>query len=260
LLTSNSDLKYAVLEYKHSNPAIFQEWGQRLMGISLELPAAHLDGTDGFKSPSKRKPGESTDSPKALASGSFLWQAPNSNAILLMGDKWVELHSFVSRLLVAQSKWQKMPSVFGERLTSKNFPAWLEHAVRLARARGYFTVYPAPETASNLATVHTELYQPPEEYASTSGKLKPPSSDETKLVPTDLMRSLPDDGALPHLTDLPMLSWDGSSVTWESMYTAAVAYADMMKTAMGCEAPSGKKAKADKFARDLFCDEDQSGI
>jgi hypothetical protein len=252
-----ADLKYTLLEYKHSNPAVFQEWGQRLMGISLDLPSTQLDGNEGFKPPSRRQSAKSSVDAKAAAGQeSFLWQAPNNNAILFMGDKWVELHGYVSRLLVAQSKWQKMPALFGERLVSKNYPAWLEHAVRLARARGYFTVYPGPDTASNLATVHSELYQPPEEYANAAGKTKPPTTEETRLVPTDLLTSLPDGGALPHMTDLPMLGWDAKQVAWENMYTAAMAYADELRIATGCDGEVIRKAKPDRLARDLFCEDE----
>ena len=74
-------LKYYILEYNYSIPWASEK---HLMGISLDLPSTYLNDTTAFSPPSKTgKSGSDSDS--AI---SFLWQAPNSNAVLYFGDMW----------------------------------------------------------------------------------------------------------------------------------------------------------------------------
>ncbi|OAX85568.1 hypothetical protein ACJ72_00062 [Emergomyces africanus] len=153
-------LKYAILKYKYSLSATVSL--HRLLGISLELPS--ISPTDGepFTPPNPSNPAVSIqDTKKDIPV--FLWQAPNSNAALYFGDKWVELQSFLSnRLAAARRPAVKKPS----NLISQKFPSWMEYMLELIRARGYFLLYPyfPATTEIVLATTHNELYQLPEEY------------------------------------------------------------------------------------------------
>ncbi len=134
--------------------ALLQEWDQKLFGISLELPSMSLNASS-FSPPARlQQPGEA----KQASGGptSFLWQAPNSNAVLFLGERWVELHGFVAKLLEARNKLPQPPKLLGQKLVSKAFPSWLEHALRLCRARGYWTLYPSQPTSSFVASVHRE--------------------------------------------------------------------------------------------------------
>jgi hypothetical protein len=251
------------LEYKHSNPAQYQQWDARLMGISLELPTTYLDGKEGFRPPTKRKSAESSSAPSTkgdTAHSPFLWQAPSSEAVLYFGERWVELHGYVSQLLVAQTEWRRLPPVIGERHCARTHPGWLEHAVKLARARGYWMLYPGPETASNLAMVHNELYQPPEEFGGVRGHRgggRPPArAEEVRLAPTDLLDSLPDGGALPDFDDMQILAWDGKRTTLEDMNRAALDYAVVFRLATGCATHEASAKWPDAHAKDLFCGND----
>ena len=162
---ATADLKYTALQYRDAS---------RLFAISLEQPTRLLDEKAPLTLPSRTIDIESPEA-GGDAPTSFLWQAPSSNAVLYMGEKWVDLHSFVSRSLAAAGAESRSttsgnpattPALLAEKFVSKRHPSWLEHALRLARLRGYYTLYPGEETARNLATVHSELYQAPEEYAA----------------------------------------------------------------------------------------------
>ncbi|MCP5922245.1 hypothetical protein NL350_28285, partial [Klebsiella pneumoniae] len=76
----------------------------------------------------------------------FFWQAPASDAILIMGDKWVELHGYVSRILERQQTKKDTPAFLAKKHATKKHPAWLEYVLQLSRLRGYLTLYPSPET------------------------------------------------------------------------------------------------------------------
>ncbi|OCT45262.1 hypothetical protein CLCR_05613 [Cladophialophora carrionii] len=143
-------LMYSVLEYKHGtgNPDLTEH----LMGISLDLPPA--------------APDLETKAPYAshLAEPCVLWQAPTSSAALIFGDRWVELHTFLSyRLLLNPELGQKTPS--SPRL-SHEFPSWLQPVLEIMQARGYYMMYPTfmLREGSSALTVHRELAQSPEEF------------------------------------------------------------------------------------------------
>lgn len=78
------DLKFALPEYRYSQTALLEDWGKKLLGISLAMPRTYINGSERFIAPEPSDPGHST-----RRGTSFLWQAPHSDAILLMGDKWV---------------------------------------------------------------------------------------------------------------------------------------------------------------------------
>ena len=213
---------------------------------------------------------------------SFLWQAPASNAVLYMGEKWVDLHSLVSRSLAAAGVESRStsgnpastPALLSEKLVSKRHPSWLEHALRLARLRGYYTLYPGEETARNLATVHSELYQAPEEYAAeaeaadldpSAGLLADDATEEeveaarqraraeleaesqqSHAASSSLLDALPRSGAeLRPVVKLPLLAWDGARAeAWQLEEEAARLAAQFRREVGGCADPAAAAAAA----------------
>lgn len=153
-------LKYTILKYRYPDgPGLSS---QDLFGISLELPSLLPTNEEPFSPPipdASFTPGRNIGKPLPL----FLWQVPNTNAALYFGDKWIELHSFLSTRLTLQETATQDP--LEEKVISKKFPAVMEYLLELMRARGYYMLYPAFEVSgSALATVHSELYQVPEEF------------------------------------------------------------------------------------------------
>ncbi|EAA33065.3 hypothetical protein GE21DRAFT_5699 [Neurospora crassa] len=247
-------IKYALLEYSYSVPATMQQWDSRLLGISLELPSTHPgDALKPFSPPAASKKATAAQQQKKTPTDNntpFLWQAPGSNAVLYSGQKWTELHKLVSKSLEFLHQQQQRASTtnpalnfFTQKQISKHYPSWLEHALRLARARGYFTLYPSPQTARNLATVHNELYRGPEEYRSSDagsgsdsgsrnelGKQK----DEISLSPGSLLDSLPAGGNLVPFGDMPLLDWEGRATSLAEVDRGAGEYVDEFRRAVGC--------------------------
>jgi hypothetical protein len=203
----------------------------------------------------------------------FLWQAPSSDAILYLGSKWVDLHDFVSRSLDAKRNPEATPALLKEKLVSNHHPAWLEHALQLSRLRGYWTLYPGQEVAQNLATVHNDLFQAPEEYADQQEQKKTLADDATEeeidaairaasevtLAPMSLLDSLPNSGNLPNLGTMPMVSWDGEKTTLdEAAKTAREFTAQFKREVGGCTSTQAKQSKdtldATFLTQSLFCD------
>lgn len=248
-------LKLALLEYRYSGPAIYQAWDKRVFSLSLDLPSKNLEGSTPFVPPT-RQAGQ-LDGPELGASGSshsaaFLWQAPNSNAALFIGERWAELHGFVSQLLEAQHGLQSTPALLAEKSVSKDYPSWLEHALRLCRARGYMTVYPGADLAANLATTHGELYQKPEEYENDRSSTKHSDEDEIILRQGTLLDGLPNGEGLPRFNEMSLLSWDDNRISLEDINEESIKYAaGFRRTVGGCR--SGQPAQPDPSAKDLFC-------
>ncbi|KAI5920184.1 hypothetical protein F4810DRAFT_683709 [Camillea tinctor] len=272
-------LKYSLLEYRYSTVSTYQQWAHRLFGISLDQPAQLLDGKEPFSPPTMLKPSSAEEGNEVEISTPFLWQAPTSNAVLFIGEKWVELHDLVSRSLAAKRDAGDTLALLSEKLVSTKHSSWLEHALRLCRARGYWMLYPGEDMAQNLATVHNELYHYPEEYADDE-KPKPPllsddaddeeaeavrqriqSGSEIPLAPVALLESLPNGGNLRPFGDLPLVTWDGQPTDAEELKSLAEQYATEFRTKVGgCDAASSeeqRKKKEDKkediLAADLFC-------
>ncbi|KAJ8125343.1 hypothetical protein O1611_g8296 [Lasiodiplodia mahajangana] len=252
-------IKYLLLEYRYSSTAGFHNWGQHLFGISLEQPLLTLDGKQPFTSPLFKHP-EDVNGQNGGTPNPFLWQAPAGNALLLLGEKWTELHDFVSRTMQATESLDVTPAVISEKLVGKQHPSWLEHALRLARVRGYSFVYPGKEVAEHLATVHGELYNVPEEYANgdeiggiaTNVRLAP----EIRLSSLPLLDMLPNNGVLWPLTALPVAAWGGAEVDPRDLRTSANDFELMFKKVVGgCDAESnkGQKLLEAGSAQDLFC-------
>ncbi|KAI0392969.1 hypothetical protein F5Y17DRAFT_330238 [Xylariaceae sp. FL0594] len=256
-------LKYILLEYRYSTAAQAHSWDRRLFGFSLEQPSTTLEGKP-FSPPLFHHP-DHVHGEKG-SPNPFLWQAPASNAMLILGDKWMELHDFVSRTMQAIGKLHATPTIVSEKRVSRQHPAWLEHALRLARVRGYWFVYPGDEVAGHLATVHGELYTVPEEFAagakqqrkrkSTSNdadddnnddeddftaeslkirdKVRSRSSREVQVETSlSLLESFPNNGKLWPLSALPIAAWDGAEVRFEAFRSAAYDFEAAFKIAVG---------------------------
>lgn len=237
-------LKMAVLEYHYSSQATDAGWDQKLFGVSLDLPTTQLGGSVPFTPP--------IASSGDVTSG-FLWQAPNSNAALFTGSKWAELHEFVSQVLEVQHRSKTVPALIAEKSVSKQYPAWMEHALRLCKARGYWTVYPSRELSMNLATVHNDLYRLPEEYETDGFTVSLNDEDEVVIHRESLLDSLPKDRQLSRLNSLPLVAWDGSISSLEDVEEYAAAYAtEFRRTVGGCD-PSDKAPVSEA----LFCTEDE---
>lgn len=190
----------------------------------------------------------------------------------------MELHDFVSRSLEAKQDPDPVPALLSEKLVSTQYPSWLEHALRLARARGYWMLYPGDDMARNLATVHNELNHLPEEYANqeqSKALLADDASEEeienvrqkirigteTPLAPVSLLDSLPNDGNLRPFGDLPIVTWDGRTTDLEELNSLAAAYATEFREKVGrcdAEAKEELKPKDNLSTQDLFCAADSS--
>ncbi|KAI2606892.1 uncharacterized protein GGS25DRAFT_522410 [Hypoxylon fragiforme] len=269
-------LIYSLLEYKYSAVATHQRWGRHLFGISLEQPLKKLDGKQELSAPSLLKSSGAGEASDEEISTSFLWQAPSSSAVLFLGEKWMELHDFVSRSLEAKREFDEVPTLLSEKIVSTQHPSWLEHALRLARVRGYWMLYPGSDTAQNLATVHSELSHIPEEYANQEGskvtlaedaseeeienvRQKIRAGSEITLAPVSLLDSLPHEGNLRPFGDLPILTWDGQSADFEELNSLAATYATEFREKVGrCTVDSAEVSKKQEgpTTEDLFCTTD----
>ncbi|KAF3798500.1 hypothetical protein GCG54_00013241 [Colletotrichum gloeosporioides] len=249
-------LKYSLLEYRYSGYSVVQKWDQRLLGISLTAPSVYLNGKKAFVEPI-------SDGPDEMGT-SYMWQAPSSNAMLIFGEKWVELHGLVSQVDALKSSRapEKIPEMVTTKEVSKMFPSWLEHVLRLSRLRGYFTVYPSAETGATVAKVHNELYRGPEEYEMEADERKKLRANLAESMHTSesLVRTLdtlPNNGTLTPCKDLPMLGWEGDSMGLRDVYQRAVEYMFAWREVVGgCNAEAKQSDHIDGSARDLFCTPD----
>ena len=252
-------LKYNILEYRFSANRFDAE---NLLGISLDIPATFLDDKTAFVAPLINS-SDSGDAPKVSP---FLWQAPNSNAALIFGDKWVELHDFVSQSLSSQHLLPT-PATLNEKVVSKSHPSWLEHVLKLARARGYLTLYPNFENPDALATTHNEVYQSPEEYSDelddeASGTVltadpaqhKSLDKSEQPLAMKSLLKILPFKGVLPKISEIPVLTWNGEVTSIIDVLDSADDYARTFRREIGgCKESAVEKSQVALMAGDLFC-------
>ncbi|KAL4741982.1 armadillo-type protein [Aspergillus similis] len=190
-------LIYSILYYKYSLRATILP--AKLMGISLELSSSRLTNIEPFKQPDVKDTQSSSNSaPGALPM--FLWQAPNSNAALYFGDKWLELHSFLGHRLAPVTDPETQSTV-DETLVPEFYPAFMKYLLELIRARGYYLLYPAfyNDGQFSLATFHSEL--------STSTER--PLSKVSTLMPLLGTFTL----GLPDITLLPILSHRGERIS-----------------------------------------------
>jgi hypothetical protein len=247
-------LKYAILEYKYAESYAI---GEDLLGISLDLPPSYLNDTTIFSHPRNAASDGGSD-----YATPFLWQAPNSNAALYFGDKWVELQSFISNML-------STPKPSSSKLVSKTYPAWLEDILRLARIRGYYMIYPHFPDDATIATVHNELYQVPEEFSHSSENAEPVDSTadltadpahhvslqhtEMPLASTTLLDILPFKG-IPPLHEMPLLSWSGEAINWAELEQSANSYSEIFRREFGgCGPHDLPRLRSQGSVADLFC-------
>ena len=253
-------LIYALLEYKFSDYNRKAKEAPDLMGISLDLPSTYANDTTGFEPPRRSLP--SGEGGEKIP---FRWQLPNANAALYFGNKWMEFHSFISNRL------SKPPTNF-PKLFSESHPAWLEYMLELMRARGYSLLYPNfPSEDLALATVHSDLYNVPEEYTDKKPRsssplpstdsdftadpatAKPPK-DEKVLLKSNLVALLPSAGDLPELANLPLLNYNGENITAEQSGISSFVFSNTFRTQTGgCTSEKVQNPRQLYGANDLFC-------
>jgi hypothetical protein len=253
-------LKYTVLEYKYSKETA----PDNLLSISLDLPTTFLNDSAPFTPPNSSIINNITSN--------FLWQAPNSNAALFFGDKWTELHSFISHSQASRHILPTPPTLNTKQI-SKTYPSWLEQFLSLARARGYWTLYPNLDSDETLVTIHNDLYQPPEEYsneinpntrlAETTDSAAEFAADpahhlslhhtEIPLASASLLNLFFPKSTLPSVNDMTLLSWDGDMITRDDLELSAYDFSDVFKIEVGgCEG-FGIGSRIQGSADDLFC-------
>ena len=262
-------LIYHLLEYKYSTHGNVIKTSPNLMGISLELPTHLLNDSEPLVpplvAPSTRKRRTSWEPTP------FLWQAPNSNAALYFGDKWMEFHSFLTARL-------SKPPTTRTKLISKTHPSWLEFLLELMSARRYSLLYPGFSMDDEaIATVHDELYQVPEEFPRESftpppapelnpdeplslvyEKKRPPPNTEHSLSSSTLLSNLPNSGNLPEIPDLPLLALDGFTLTQKEANDDAWTFTEAYRRDIGgCEPGAEISKREPNSALDLFCHLDQ---
>ncbi|EKG13428.1 hypothetical protein MPH_09454 [Macrophomina phaseolina MS6] len=285
-------LMFHLLEYRYSTYAHIDNTG--LLGLSLELPPFHLNGSTALEPPTTAdmRDDKYKHAGRPEVTVPFQWQAPNSNAALYFGDRWTEIHSFLSNRLAAFRR--QADPVTRPRTIHESLPGWLEYFLELMRARGYALHYPGLDPAHALVSMHTELYQPPEEMlaeidrthdgeakaaeddvarkeekdASPSpflsgdpaAALDPPDTPEPQSLDTEpLHLVLRFDADLPELRALPRLSHQGLLVESEDAVAqmAEEVTRKFRKSVGGCgagEEPEGMRRVRQKgSARDLFC-------
>ena len=260
-------LKYALLEYKYS--AYASGAAQNMFGLSLGTPTAYLNDSIGFEPPVIRYTVTGDyDSEEKTQKTPFLWQAPDSNAALFFGDRWVEFHHFLGARLEAR-RTKKVKE--REKLVSRQRPSWTEYLLELLRARGYYMLYPNFEGRGGVAAVHNELVRQPEEF---SRKTPVASDEDTPAFVADpgsylssadkpeaaldtakaLVYMLPFDGDLPEVNTLPVLTHDGEETQLVGLERHAQAFANAFKEEIGGCAPGRKpKRRRGGEATDLFC-------
>ncbi|KAI1436625.1 hypothetical protein GGR50DRAFT_650047 [Xylaria sp. CBS 124048] len=257
-------LRYMLLEYCHSAAATSHNWGRNLFGISLEQPLSTLDGKHSVSPPLFKQP-EDINNEIGGTSSPYIWGAPSSNAVLLFGEKWMELHDFVSRTKQATESFDVLPSILSDKKVSKQHPSWVEHALRLARVRGYAFLYPGTAVAEHLCTVHGELYRLPEEYTAPLSdgeeqvdvmRQKVRAEPENELLPLPLLESLPNRGDLWPLSALPLAAWDGAEIKPLAFRAQTTEFELAFKGQVGgCDVESGQGGGFYEpgLTQDLFC-------
>ncbi|RKL02934.1 hypothetical protein BFJ68_g11723 [Fusarium oxysporum] len=206
------------------------------------------------------------DADEKTGSSPFFWQAPTSDAVLFMGDKWVELHGYASRILEKQQTGTETPAFLAKKSTSKKHPAWLEYVLQLSQLRGYVTLYPRPETASTILGAHSDLPNTPEEYLGEgdendkTGEADSATSKFDPASPVDMLTTLPREGDLLALGDLPLISWIGKSTSLAELETTSMELTKQFRQEVGGCPPSAindedefGQPRRSKDASDLFC-------
>ncbi|KAF2750322.1 hypothetical protein M011DRAFT_465092 [Sporormia fimetaria CBS 119925] len=269
-------LKYALLEYRYST------YGERdsvdLLGLSLERPAALLDGNTELPMlrPADMHTSRYVDAFPEETSVPFLSQTVDTHAVLFFGEKWAELHSFARNRIAKRSDPSEIATSTVE--ISDSLPAWAVLMPELMQLRGYSLLYPAAKGSLSLATVHRELKDGLDEAADspwTTGRdreipeqpIQRKPSTETSLIPRSryLHVALPFHGELPDISHLPYLSSSGEILAPGNASVSAATHADQFRTTVGgCWSANRNDRKIEAGSTDdLFCfgpsEEDDSG-
>lgn len=274
---------YHLLEYKYSTFGERTHQARNLMGFTLELPSTYLNDSTPLDPPVMELDHAKRSSREAHEPTPFLWQAPNSNAALYFGEKWVELHSFLSARMYIQDPRlpidQRPPPQ--KKVVSESYPSWMEYFQELMRVRGYFLLYPHfPDSDDAIVTIHEELRQPPQEFSKERSpsiadppKLDPnepfvtdpsafepilPPSPEAPLLVKNLIALLPYSGDLPQITKLPILSHEGNILSRQDAIAAARQLTDEFRNRIGRCNGNEKSLVESMSAKDLFCNLGQS--
>ncbi|TKA76630.1 hypothetical protein B0A55_04924 [Friedmanniomyces simplex] len=273
-------LHYVVLEYKYSSYSSME--ADRLLGVSLDIPTAFLNGSGEFMPPSTHDMRDNT-SQKYLEEAAtdrtdatpFLYQAPSATASLIFGDKWSTLHNFLSNRLASSHRGVAERT---KKLVSETEPAWLEYLLELTRARGWSMLYPA----TPFVTVHNELSQIPEEYLrerdEVRGAEEPKDAEhlaeepfllaaESPVIEEHVERETPEaqplqymlpyEGDLPELPHLPYLAYTGEVVNAIVQEDLMVKYAPLFRSRIGgCQGTDATRKRLISDSRrtdDFFC-------
>lgn len=273
---------YHLLQYKYATYVRLNDDSKYLMGFSLELPSTYLNNSAELEPP---KSSVIEGDVKSGGHTPFLWQAPNSNAALYFGEKWVELHSFISARISVRDSYatddNKPPS--RRKVISGHYPSWMEYVQELMRVRDYLLLYPHFSAESDaVVTIHNELHQLPEEYSRTRDGTSPspmpsvdtydpftidPSMDTLTFTPrhehslrnSNLLSFLSESGHgdLPDLGSVPILSHDGNVVSPYGSAKNARKFTDEFRREIGrCGDKVAVVSHHTSFG-DFFCDPDQ---
>ncbi|KAM5476231.1 hypothetical protein MauCBS54593_000916 [Microsporum audouinii] len=251
-------LKYSLLKYNYCSS---EDAPAHLFGVSLELPSSRATDGKPFSVPtSVLRP----DSSKELAEvPTLLWQMPNSNAVLYFGSKWLEFQSFLSHRFAPsiQAKGKDIPKIL-----TKSHPSWMDYMLEFMRARGYYLTYPAFATQDDIAiaTVHNELYQPPEEYDDPDQR-----QIKSNFQEKDLDRSPPTlstlldiyPGKLPDIRELPVLPYTGEAVGEHDFTKGRDSFLQTFRKEIGgCTDGDEVPERTPLNAGDLFCLVDETKL
>ncbi|KAF7193270.1 hypothetical protein HII31_05364 [Pseudocercospora fuligena] len=275
-------LHYTLLEYRYQGPYA-SSGSENLIGISLDVPTSSLNGKADFAVPkvSNMSYGkfEEEEQVNMEDPAPFLYQGPTSTATLMFGDKWMELHDFLSWRVKATHAGKAMKT---NKFVSERQPSWAEFLLELMWARNWFVLHPA----SAFVTVHNEMAQLPEEFLRTPQDSK---STDTPITPahpeeepyllsaeqpvlTDhleadpsrnlmpLHQMLPFSGELQEPAQLPAVAFNGG---FSQMYTLGDQIEDYVtqfrKSFGGCQGEAVTRPRIIEAGKtdDLFCLEGQ---
>lgn len=134
-------------------------------------------------------------------------------------------------------------------------------------------IYPNFDGHESLATMHNDLYQPPEEYEKESegrreeGELTADPKEhlslkhkEKEAITGSLLNLLPNE-ALLKVDEMPILRWDGEVVEVMDIESGAIEYKKVFRREIGGCSEDGKQnpeeVKSTEIVygevRDLFC-------
>jgi hypothetical protein len=131
-------------------------------------------------------------------------------------------------------------------------------------------LYPHLSDGAALATIHNELYQPPEEfsYSSETADGADPTADftadpahhlslqhtEMPLASTALLDILPFEGPPPSLYEMPLLSWSGETMGQIKLDQSVISYSEAFRHEFGGCGPNDiPKPRQQGSVADLFC-------